>query len=144
MKDLFVFIGEFLLAHKLLALTFGLVCLIISNTLLGIVIAELKVEFDKEIMIRGLLKHSAIALAVFLIYVTGLVVPNMQVVLGDGEPLTFIEALDTGFMSTLAVYAAKVIKNLYILLTIDAKNKVEEINVYESLPENTEFVDGEG
>lgn len=143
MNELLVFIGEFFLTHKLLALTSGLVCLIASNTLLGIAIAELKVEFNKQTLIRGLLKNGAIAFAVFLIYVTGLIIPNMQVVLIDGEPLTLIQALDTGFMSTLAVYAAKTIKNLYILLTIDTKKEVKEINVYKSIPEDTEFDDSE-
>ena len=143
MKELLVLIFDFILAHKLLALLIALVCLIVANTILGVVIAGIKNDFKKEVLVRGLLKHSAIAFAIFLIYVAGCCVPNFQLVLIDGDALTLIDALDTGFASALGVYAAKVIKNLYILLTIDTKNTVEEMDPHASIPTLTELDDRE-
>ena len=114
-----------------------------ANVLLGVTIAEMKLEFNKEIMLRGVFKHSAVAFAIFLIYVAGCCVPNLQVVIINEKSLTLIEALDTGFLSTLAVYSGKVIKNLYIIFTIDVKNTVEEIDCHTSIPFLTEL-DNEG
>lgn len=139
MKELLVMISVFLATHKLAALSIALICLIVANTILGAVIAAIKIDFKKEVMLRGLLKHTAIAFAIFLIYVAGLVVPNLQLVTINGDALTLIEALDTGFLSALAVYAGKVIKNLYTLMTIDAKNTVEEIDPTTSVPTFTEL-----
>ena len=139
MKEIILMIGAFLASHKLAALIVALIALIVANTLLGAVIAGIKMDFKKEVLVRGLLKHTAIAFAIFLIYVAGLCVPNLQLVTINGDALTLIEALDTGFLSALAVYAGKVIKNLYVLLTIDAKNAVEEINPTSSVPTFTEL-----
>ena len=139
MKEIILMIGAFLASHKLAALIVALIALIVANTLLGAVIAGIKMDFKKEVLVRGLLKHTAIAFAIFLIYVAGLVVPNLQLVAINGDALTLIEALDTGFLSALAVYAGKVIKNLYILLTIDTKNTVEEIDPTTSVPTFTEL-----
>ena len=144
MKEVISLISEFILAHKLLSLTVALICLMNANVLLGIAIAEMKLEFNKEIMVRGILKHSAIAFAIFLIYVAGCCVPNLQVVIINENSLTLIEALDTGFLSALAIYAAKVIKNLYTIFTIDTKNTIEEMSSTTSVSILTELdADGE-
>lgn len=141
MKDLLVLISEFLAAHKLVALSIALLCLIIANTLLGAVIAGLKMQFKKEVLVRGILKHSAVALAIFLIYVAGLCVPNLQVTLINENAATILETLDAGFLSALAYYAVKVFKNLFSLFGV--KTEVQESTPSISVPIVTELGDDE-
>ena len=141
MTEILEYIGVFLLEHKLFAMAVALVCLIIANTLLGAVIAGLKMQFKKEVLIRGILKHSSVALAIFLIYVAGLCVPNLQVTLINENAATILEALDAGFLSALAYYAVKVFKNLFSLFGV--KTEVQEITPTTSVPTVTELADDE-
>ena len=127
MKELILIIKEFVIMHKLLALSIALMCLILANVLLGSAIAEMKFEFKKEVFIAGVLKHVSIILGIVLIYIAGLCVPNLQLILVDERSLTLIELLDVGFVSALAVYAGKVAKNLFSLFSISA-NSVLEVN----------------
>lgn len=136
---MFVLLNEMFVTYKIAAL----LCLIVANVLLGVAIAGIQLDFKKEVLMRGVLKHIAIICAIFLIYVAGCCIPDIQLVVINERTVTILEALNTGFLSLLAVYSAKVFKNLYIIFSIDTKNVVKDMDVIVSLPLQTELDDRE-
>lgn len=123
---------------KLVGLIISLISFMLANILLGSVLAGLKNQFNKEVLIRGFKKAFAIAIALVLIYVGGLFIPEVAVVNIGNYDLTVVKALDTLFSMAVIMYAVKSIKNLANILGVETNvDPVEDMQV----PSETEFND---
>ena len=121
------------LKHLLLLVT-ALVMLMGANVLLGAIIADLKMTFNKEVLRKGVKKAVAFALALVMVYVAGLCLPDIKLVEYEGEMVTIIDALDASFFVGFGVYAVKVFKNFYTLFTVKTSTNS---NPFESIPDET-------
>lgn len=125
------------LKHLLLLVT-ALVMLMGANVLLGAVVAGLKKNFDKEVLKDGIKKALAIALALVMVYIAGLCLPDIKLVEYKNEVLTIIDALDASFLAGIIVYAGKVFKNIFTLFTVKTSSASSP---FESIPVETELME---
>ena len=123
---------------KLVGLIISLVSFMLANIILGSILADLKNQFNKEVLIRGIKKAIAFAVALVLVYFGGLFIPDLAVVTIGTYSLTVIKALDTLFGMAVAMYAFKSIKNLGMVLGVDTKIDPVEVMIE---PSETEFND---
>ena len=123
---------------KLVGLIISLVSFMLANIILGSILADLKNQFNKEVLIRGIKKAVAFAVALVLVYFGGLFIPDLAVVTIGTYSLTVIKALDTLFNLAVGTYAFKSIKNLGKILGVETNIDPVETMIE---PSETEFND---
>jgi riboflavin synthase alpha subunit len=97
--------------YKLIGLALALIIFMVANIVFGSAIASIKEEWNKEKLIKGIKKAIAIAIGFVLVYIGGLLVPDLAVVQINGTSLTVSMALDVLFTVAVVTYAYKSIKN---------------------------------
>ncbi|TCX51913.1 MULTISPECIES: hypothetical protein [unclassified Dehalobacter] len=121
----------------LVKIALSLVLLICANILLGSMNAILARQFDKTKFVNGLLKGLVVALAILLVYVAGLLVPNIVIMQIDGQDVTLVMALSMLLVASLLFYGKENIGK--IASFINAKfgdNTSKTVNNYIENKEN--------
>jgi hypothetical protein len=112
--------------NELLTLLLVLPCLIAANILLGMAIANIEHEFDKEVLIKGIKKGALIYVSIGILVGVSTLLPDLSVEI-LGEVFTLYQAVIVSLGAVIAKYAIDDIKKLRQALGI----KAHETNVIE-------------
>lgn len=108
-------------------LSVALLLLIFSNIALGSFNSWFDKSFDKEKMLRGIKKGLVVFLVFVLVYIAGVLVPEIQASIVNGEPVN----LTTGVLYIITAgflwYAKEVLTKISVLIGGKLKIKLDEV-----------------
>lgn len=114
-------------------LLLGLLCLMGANIALGASLAKLKEEFNKDNLINGGFKAGMIILALILIYVCGILNPDMIIGSINQENITLMKGLEYLYTTGIVLYGAMVLgkigKLIGVSTTVQSPTKEEIIEI---------------
>ena len=93
-------------------LLLGLLCLMGANIALGSSLAKLKAEFNKDNLINGGVKAGMIILALILIYLCGILNPDMIIGSINQENITLMKGLEYLYTAGIVMYGTMVLGKL--------------------------------
>lgn len=108
--------------EHLIKLLIGLPIAIISNIILGIALANLKHDFDKEVLKVGVIKALLVYISIGLLVYLGTLLPELSVLI-NGELYTLQGAIELGLYSSVLYYSGQSVLKLFKL--INAKPTLE-------------------
>lgn len=94
----------------------GLLLLILANIALGSYGAVLSHEFDREKLVKGLVKGLIVLAALVAVYFAGWLNPDLLVVEAGGETINLMTAIYLLLLAAFTVYALDVLKKLRQIL----------------------------
>lgn len=107
----------------MLNIIIGLICLMISNIILGSSISIFDSNFDIKIFFKGIIKVIFLSISLLLIYYAGYLNPDIIVVNINGLDLNIIDAVKSIFIMGIVYYGyqdlSKVIDILKIKVNIN-------------------------
>ncbi|MDO4377973.1 MAG: hypothetical protein Q4C64_02320 [Erysipelotrichia bacterium] len=111
--------------------------LMIANTIFRIALAQVVGDFSWNELWKGLKKYLLIITGVALVYVSGLLLPDMKLIAINQQDVTILDGLNILSVALVCIYAYKCFENIKAIF--DIKNA--EIEEKEDKLETTE---GEG
>ncbi len=104
----------------------GLMAVMLANIFLGMTLAELKKEFNKDNLYNGIFKAGCILVSCFFMYSCALLNPEIMVANINGIEVNLIEGMKLLFTAGIILYGGKDLMKLRDLLKISTK--VEDKN----------------
>lgn len=96
----------------------GLVCVMVSNILLGTSLAKLKENFNKEKMLKGILKCVLIIVSVCLMYLCGYLNPEIMVANINGQEVNLASGMEFLFVAGIITYGMQSLIKLKDLMQL--------------------------
>ena len=100
----------------MIKIVIGLVSVMIANVLLGVTLAKLKKEFNKEKLLNGLVKYMSIVLGVLLMYLAGYLNSNIMIANINNVEVNLMTAIEILFVSGIVYYGMQDLIKLKDLL----------------------------
>lgn len=100
----------------MIKIVIGLVSVMIANVLLGVTLAKLKKEFNKEKLLNGLVKYMSIVLSVLLMYLAGYLNSNIMIANINNVEVNLMTAIEVLFVSGIVYYGMQDLIKLKDLL----------------------------
>ena len=100
----------------MIKIVIGLVSVMIANVLLGVTLAKLKKEFNKEKLLNGLVKYMSIVLGVLLMYLAGYLNSNIMIANINNVEVNLMTAIEVLFVSGIVFYGMQDLIKLKDLL----------------------------
>jgi len=104
----------------------GLICVMISNILLGCSLATIKKEWNKDKFFNGLFKAFFIVISCILLYLCSYLNPDVLIINIDGNNLNLIDGMKVIFISGIALYGYNDLIKLKQIFTAKTDFKEEE------------------
>lgn len=102
----------------MIKIVIGLVSVMIANVLLGVTLAKLKKEFNKEKLLNGLVKYLSIIIGVLLMYLAGYLNSNIMIANINNVEVNLMTAIEVLFVSGIVYYGMQDLIKLKDLLGI--------------------------
>lgn len=96
----------------------GLFCVMVSNILFGVTLAKIKGMFNKDKLLKSLVKYISLILGVFFIYIAGVLNENVVVAEIDGISVNLVSGIKLLFTLGLMYYGGQSLIKLKDLLGI--------------------------
>ena len=100
----------------MIKIVIGLISVMIANVLLGVTLAKLKKEFNKEKLLNGLVKYLSIVLGVLLMYLAGYLNSNVMIANINNVEVNLMTAIEVLFISGIIYYGMQDLIKLKNLL----------------------------
>ena len=100
----------------MIKIVIGLISVMITNVLLGVTLAKLKKEFNKEKLLNGLVKYLSIVLGVLLMYLAGYLNSNVMIANINNVEVNLMTAIEVLFVSGIVYYGMQDLIKLKDLL----------------------------
>ena len=100
----------------MIKIVIGLISVMIANVLLGVTLAKLKKEFNKEKLLNGLVKYISIVLGVLLMYLAGYLNSNIMIANINNVEVNLMTAIEVLFVSGIVYYGMQDLIKLKDLL----------------------------
>ena len=100
----------------MIKIVIGLVSVMIANVLLGVTLAKLKKEFNKEKLLNGLVKYLSIIIGVLLMYLAGYLNSNIMIANINNVEVNLMTAIEVLFVSGIVYYGMQDLIKLKDLL----------------------------
>ena len=100
----------------MIKIVIGLISVMIANVLLGVTLAKLKKEFNKEKLLNGLVKYMSIVLGVLLMYLAGYLNSNIMIANINNVEVNLMTAIEVLFVSGIVYYGMQDLIKLKDLL----------------------------
>lgn len=94
----------------------GLISVMLANVLLGVTLAKLKKEFNKEKLLSGVVKYISIVLGVLLMYLAGYLNSNIMIANINNVEVNLMTAIEVLFVSGIVYYGMQDLIKLKDLL----------------------------
>ena len=94
----------------------GLISVMIANVLLGVTLAKLKKEFNKEKLLNGLVKYLSIIIGVLLMYLAGYLNSDIMIANINNVEVNLMTAIEVLFVSGIVYYGVQDLIKLKNLL----------------------------
>ena len=104
----------------MLKITIGLISVMLSNVLLGVTLAKLKKEFNKEKLLNGLVKYMSIVLGVLLMYLAGYLNSDIMIANINNVEVNLMTAIEVLFVSGIVFYGMQDLIKLKDLLGLSS------------------------
>ena len=96
----------------------GLFCVMVSNILFGVTLAKIKGMFNKDKLLKSLVKYISLILGVFFIYIAGVLNENVVVAEIDGISVNLVSGIKLLLTLGLMYYGGQSLIKLKDLLGI--------------------------
>ena len=100
----------------MIKIVIGLVSVMIANVLLGVTLAKLKKEFNKEKLLNGLVKYLSIIIGVLLMYLAGYLNSDIMIANINNVEVNLMTAIEVLFISGIVFYGMQDLIKLKDLL----------------------------
>ena len=100
----------------MIKIVIGLISVMIANVLLGVTLAKLKKEFNKEKLLNGLVKYISIVLGVLLMYLAGYLNSDIMIANINNVEVNLMTAIEVLFVSGIVYYGMQDLIKLKDLL----------------------------
>ena len=100
----------------MIKIVIGLISVMIANVLLGVTLAKLKKEFNKEKLLNGLVKYMSIVLGVLLMYLAGYLNSDIMIANINNVEVNLMTAIEVLFVSGIFYYGMQDLIKLKDLL----------------------------
>lgn len=104
----------------------GLICVMISNILLGTSLATLKKNFNKTVFVNGIIKAILIVFSIGAMYLCSYLNPDIMIANVNGQDVNLISGMELLFIAGIMLYGFKSLVKLRDLLKL--KTNIEERN----------------
>lgn len=104
----------------------GLMCVMISNILLGTSLATLKKNFNKTVFVNGIIKAILIVFSIGAMYLCSYLNPDIMIANVNGQDVNLISGMELLFIAGIMLYGFKSLVKLRDLLKL--KTNIEERN----------------
>lgn len=104
----------------MIKIVIGLVSVMIANVLLGVTLAKLKKEFNKEKLLNGLVKYMSIVLGVLLMYLAGYLNSDIMIANINNVEVNLMTAIEVLFVSGIVYYGMQDLIKLKDLLGLSS------------------------
>lgn len=104
----------------------GLICVMISNILLGTSLATLKKNFNKTVFVNGIIKAILIAFSIGAMYLCSYLNPDIMIANVNGQDVNLISGMELLYIAGIMLYGLKSLVKLRDLLKL--KTNIEERN----------------
>ena len=104
----------------MIKIVIGLVSVMIANVLLGVTLAKLKKEFNKEKLLNGLVKYISIVLGVLLMYLAGYLNSDIMIANINNVEVNLMTAIEVLFVSGIVYYGMQDLIKLKDLLGLSS------------------------
>lgn len=102
----------------MIKIVIGLISVMLANVLLGVTLAKLKKEFNKEKLLNGLVKYMSIVLGVLLMYLAGYLNSDIMIANINNVEVNLMTAIEVLFVSGIVYYGMQNLIKLKDLLGI--------------------------
>lgn len=102
----------------------GLICVMVANTFLGVTIANLKEEFNKEKLKKGIIKYVSMIIGILLMYLAGSLNEDIMVANIDGVQVNLMAGMKILFISGIIYYGTQNLLKIRNLLGL--KNEITD------------------
>ena len=100
----------------MIKIVIGLMSVMLANVLLGVTLAKLKKEFNKEKLLNGLVKYLSIIIGVLLMYLAGYLNSNIMIANINNVEVNLMTAIEVLFVSGIVYYGMQDLIKLKDLL----------------------------
>ena len=100
----------------MIKIVIGMVSVMIANVLLGVTLAKLKKEFNKEKLLNGLVKYLSIIIGVLLMYLAGYLNSDIMIANINNVEVNLMTAIEVLFVSGIVYYGMQDLIKLKDLL----------------------------
>ena len=100
----------------MIKIVIGMVSVMIANVLLGVTLAKLKKEFNKEKLLNGLVKYLSIIIGVLLMYLAGYLNSDIMIANINNVEVNLMTAIEVLFVSGIVFYGMQDLIKLKDLL----------------------------
>ena len=100
----------------MIKIVIGLVSVMMANVLLGVTLAKLKKEFNKEKLLNGLVKYLSIIIGVLLMYLAGYLNSDIMIANINNIEVNLMTAIEVLFVSGIVYYGMQDLIKLKDLL----------------------------
>lgn len=100
----------------MIKIVIGLISVMLANVLLGVTLAKLKKEFNKEKLLNGLVKYLSIVLGVLLMYLAGYLNSDIVIANINNVEVNLMTAIEVLFVSGIVYYGMQNLIKLKDLL----------------------------
>ena len=100
----------------MIKIVIGMVSVMIANVLLGVTLAKLKKEFNKEKLLNGLVKYLGIIIGVLLMYLAGYLNSDIMIANINNVEVNLMTAIEVLFVSGIVYYGMQDLIKLKDLL----------------------------
>ena len=100
----------------MIKIVIGLISVMLANVLLGVTLAKLKKEFNKEKLLNGLVKYLSIIIGVLLMYLAGYLNSDIMIANINNVEVNLMTAIEVLFVSGIVFYGMQDLIKLKDLL----------------------------
>ena len=100
----------------MIKIVIGMVSVMVTNVLLGVTLAKLKKEFNKEKLLNGLVKYLSIIIGVLLMYLAGYLNSDIMIANINNVEVNLMTAIEVLFVSGIVFYGMQDLIKLKDLL----------------------------
>ena len=104
----------------MIKIVIGLISAMLANVLLGVTLAKLKKEFNKEKLLNGLVKYLGIVLGVLLMYLAGYLNSDIMIANINNVEVNLMTAIEVLFVSGIVFYGMQDLIKLKDLLGLSS------------------------
>ena len=104
----------------MIKIVIGLVSVMIANVLLGVTLAKLKKEFNKEKLLNGFVKYLSIIIGVLLMYLAGYLNSNIMIANINNVEVNLMTGIEVLFVSGIVFYGMQDLIKLKNLLGLSS------------------------
>ena len=104
----------------MIKIVIGLISVMLANVLLGVTLAKLKKEFNKEKLLNGLVKYLSIIIGVLLMYLAGYLNSNIMIANINNVEVNLMTAIEVLFVSGIVYYGMQDLIKLKNLLGLSS------------------------